>query len=365
MKKFSVFAALVSLIIASHSEARAGEDIIVERDAAERFATLPDGVRFPEGITANPKTEEIYVATFDFGPNSNKLLRFKKNGQLVAQRDFGETPLLGIQFNPWDKKIYIANVGALVGKTSKIQRIAADFEDTTPIEDVALIPSIGPPPKRDVGNPDGSQDMIMFGNNAPAPNGLIFDRPGNLYISDSFQGAILRIDKAHTCATPCPVTNVKHDGLLATAGFPPFGANGLALSKDGTKLFIANSGDDRILRLDLATEDKEISVWAESIDGADGIAFYKGRVVAAANQGDVVFILNENGRVIAKLGDFLGIRKDGSPRGLLFPASPVIVDDKIFVTNLALPLTMTEGDEPEEDVTKYTVSRIDIPKHLP
>ena len=160
-------------------------------------------------------------------------------------------------------------------------------------------------------------------------------------------------------------TTVKHDGLLATAGFPPFGANGLALSRDGTKLFIANTGDDRILRLDLKTEDKDISIWAESINGADGIAFYHGRLVVAANQADVVLILNENGRVIAKLGDFLGIRRDGSPRGLLFPASVVIVDDKIFVTNLALPLTTTEGDEPEEDVTKYTVSRIDIPKHLP
>lgn len=28
-------------------------------------------------------------------------------------------------------------------------------------------------------------------------------------------------------------------------------------------------------------------------------------------------------------------------------------------------LAMTKGDEPEEDMTKYTVSRIDIPKHLP
>jgi DNA-binding beta-propeller fold protein YncE len=158
------------------------------------------------------------------------------------------------------------------------------------------------------------------------------------------------------------MVTVKHDGLLATAGFPPFGANGLALSRDGTKLFIANTGDDRILQLDLKT--KDINVFAESIDGADGIASYKGMIVAAANQGDVVVILNENGRIIAKLGDFLGIRKDGSPRGLLFPASIVIVDDKIFVTNLALPLTMTEGDEPEEDVTLYTVSRIDIPKHL-
>ena len=83
------------------------------------------------------------------------------------------------------------------------------------------------------------------------------------------------------------------------------------------------------------------------------------------NQSDVVSILNDKGRVVAKLGAFLGIRDNGSPRGLLFPASLVIVDDKIFVTNLALPLTMTQGDEPEEDVTRYTISQIEIPKHLP
>jgi len=360
MKKFSVFAALVSLVIASHSKVLASEDIIVQREAAERFATLPDGVRFPEGITANPETGEIYVGTFDFGPNTNKLLRFKKNGELIAEKEFGGTPLLGLEFNPQDNKVYICNFGA-----SKIQRIAANFTDTTDIEDVASIPQIGAPAPRKVDNPDMSQDTIMFGsNNFPAPNALAFDKYSNLYVSDSFQGAIFRIDNAHKCNTPCPVITVKHDGLLATAGFPPFGANGLAFSRDGIKLFVANTGDDRILQLDLKTKDKVISVFAESIDGADGIASYKGMIVAAANQGDVVVILNENGRIIAKLGDFLGIRKDGSPRGLLFPASIVIVDDKMFVTNLALPLTMTEGDEPEEDVKLYTISRIDIPKRL-
>jgi DNA-binding beta-propeller fold protein YncE len=360
MKTFSVFAALVSLVIASHSEARASEDIIVQRHAAERFVTLPDGVRFPEGITANPKTEEIYVGTFDGDPDStNKLLRFNKYGQLVAQRDFDKTPLLGLQFNRWDNKVYICNFGA-----SKIQRIAAKFDGLTEVEDVAFIPSIGPPPKRTVVNPDETKDKIKFGNSFPAPNALTFDKSGNLLVSDSFQGAVFQVDEAHTCATPCPVTTVKHDGLLATAGFPPFGANGLALSKDGSQLFIANTGDDRILRLDLET--KKISVWAESLNGADGIALYKGKfMVVVENQSDVLSILNENGRVIAKLGAFLGIRGDGSPRGLLFPASLVIVDDKIFVTNLALPLTLAEGDEPEEDVTRYTISRIDIPKHLP
>ena len=362
MRNIFGFAAIVSLILVSQSGAQAGEEIVVKRDAAERFVALPDGVRFPEGITVNPKTEEIYVATFDFGPNSNKLLRFKKNGQLVAQRDFGGTPLLGIRFNPSDKKIYICNAGALVGGASKIQRIAADFNDTTAIEDVAFIPSVGPPPNRSVDNPDGSQDTIIFGNNAPAPNGLVFDKSGNLYFSDSFQGAIFRISNALTCMTPCTAATVKHDGLLATAGFPPFGANGLALNSDETGLFIANTGDDRILRLELKTGN--LSVWAESINGPDGIAFHQGNLVVAANQGDEVLILNDKGRVIAKLGDFLGIRNDGSPRGLLFPASVAVVDDKIFVTNLALPLTSALGDEPEEDVTKYTVSRIKIPKQL-
>jgi hypothetical protein len=136
------------------------------------------------------------------------------------------------------------------------------------------------------------------------------------------------------------------------------------LRSDETKLFIANTGDDRILRLDLATG--MLSVFAESINGADGIAFdNQGRLVVAANQADEVVILNDNGRVIAKLGDFLGIRNDGSPRGLLFPASLVIVGDRIFVTNLALPLTPVIGDEPEEDVTRYTISRINIPNELP
>ena len=34
-----------------------------------------------------------------------------------------------------------------------------------------------------------------------------------------------------------------HDPLLATAGFPPFGANGIALNSSQTALFIANTGD--------------------------------------------------------------------------------------------------------------------------
>jgi DNA-binding beta-propeller fold protein YncE len=328
-----------------------------ERNAPVRdFTTLPDGVRFPEGITANPATGEIYVGTFDFGPNANKLLRFDRRGQLLAQRDFGGMPLLGLAFDAASGKVYICNFGA-----GKIQRIAAAFDSATPVEDVASLPHIGAPAPRSEGNPDGSADTITFGSNSvAAPNGLVFDSSGNLYVSDSFQGAVYKITNPGACAPNCAMTTVSHDPLLATAGFPPFGANGLALSGDQSTLFVANTGDDRVLKVVIASG--AASVFAESINGADGLAVDgAGRLWVAANQNDEVVQLNANGRVVQRLGGFAGIRKDGTPEGLLFPASLVFVGDEMFVTNAALALTAAVGDEPEEDVTRYTISRIRVP----
>lgn len=359
MKSSAKALAVLLFIVLAPCVAFADGDRASGRNAALKFATLPDGVRFPEGITANPATGEIYVATFDFGA-PNKLLRYARNGKLLAERDFGSEPLLGLAFR--NGKVYIANVGNLNGiGPARIQRIAADFDGSTPIEDVAVLPGIGAPADRETSNPDGSTDTIDFGSNfAPAPNAMTFDPSGNLYVSDSFQGAIFRIDNAATCATPCAVDTVKHDPLLATAGFPPFGANGLALNAAGTVLYIANTGDDRVLKLDLGSN--EIDFFAESINGADGIAFDgRGRLWVAANQNDEVVALNPSGRVIMRLGAFQGIEKDGSPDGLLFPASLVIVGDHMYVTNLALPLTPAAGDEPEEDVTRWTISRIKLP----
>ncbi len=357
MNKFLMagFAAYALMTVAGVAHADDRSPIVSAEP--EQFAVLPDGVRFPEGLTANPATGDIYVGTFDFGPNPNKLLRFASNGHLAAMRDFGGTPLLGLEFDAAHNKVFILNFGA-----SKVQRIDAQFNSATPVEDVATLPKIGAPGPRSVPNPDGSSDTIIFGSNKfPAPNAMVFDHSGNLYVSDSFQGAIFRIDNAKTCAPPCVMNLVSHDPLLATAGFPPFGANGLALSADETALFIANTGDNRVLKMDLAT--KVITVFAESVHGADGLLLDgSGRLWAAANQADQVVALNAQGRVIARVGQFEGIRHDGTPEGFLFPASLAIVRDQMYVTNLALPLTPAVGDEPEEDVQRWTVSRFKLPK---
>jgi len=330
----------------------------------ERFATLPANVHLPEGITANPATGDIFVGTFDFN-SANKLVRLSRNGQVSAVRDFGGTPLLGLEFR--DGNVYILNFGA-----SKVQRLPANFTASTPIQDVATIPPLPPPGSRFEDNPDGSQDSVTFGSNGfPAPNAMVFDHAGNLYISDSFQGAIFEVVNPGACAPQCAVAVlVKQHPLLATAGTPPFGANGLAFSADEKTLFIANTGDHRVLQMGIVDPMHPISVFSISLHGADGLLFENGRLWVATNQADHVVALNDKGRIIIKAGEFGGLRPDGSPRGLLFPASMVVVGGWMYVTNLALPLTSDathpdsplNRDEPEDFVKLWTVSRFHVPK---
>jgi DNA-binding beta-propeller fold protein YncE len=282
------------------------------------------------------------------------LVRLRSDGRVIAMKDFGATPLLGLGFA--NNMVFILNFGA-----SKLQRIAADFDSGTPVVDVATIPRTTAPPPRESGNPGGRADVTTYGAGSfPAPNAMVFDKSGNLYISDSFQGTIWHVANAATCVAPCgAATEFTHDALLATTGFPPFGANGLALNADETALFIANTGDDRVLKMTLAS--KVIEVFAESVNGADGLLFNNGILWVAANQADEVIALDDRGRVVARVGSFEGIRKDGSPRGLLFPASMVIVGPYMYVVNLALALTPVVGDEPEEDVTRWNVARFRSP----
>jgi sugar lactone lactonase YvrE len=344
-----------------HGNGPLTDGVAIDRDV-DTFAVLPDGVRFPEGITANPFNGDIYTATFDAPPGNhpNKLLRYDRHGRLIASRDFGNTPLLGLEFDRVHKKVYILNVGNFAGVDSKVQRVSADLSN---LEDVAIVPGIGAPTPRTVPNPDGSNDTISFGSGARVPNAMVFDSKGNLYVSDSFQGAVFKITNPNGCVPSCAMETFSHDPQLATAGFPPFGANGLAFNKDESVLFIANTGDDTVLALDMVSGLRTVTVFAQSLNGADGLVFDRnsGLLWVCTNQADEIVALNESGRVVAKLGEFRGINRNGTPNGLLFPASPVIVGGELFVTNLAIALTPAVGDEPEEDVTRWTLSRVRLP----
>ena len=347
MKRFWL-ACLAAGALLGTVEARA-DATSAARIQTEPFVTLPDGVRHPEGLAADPTTGDVYVATFDFSV-ANKLLRYSSAGQLIATKDFGGAPLLGLGWR--DGQVYILNMGL-----SKVQRIAARFDASTPVEDVATIPTLATGAGTRSGGVSGT---ITFGPASPAPNALVFDGAGNLYVSDSWQGAIFEVPAS--CAAPCTAVLFKQDPLLATVGFPPFGANGLAFNADESVMYIANTGDDRVLAMGMADRVVSPDAFAESINGADGVLFSGGLLWVCANQSDTVVALNAKGRPVAYAGEFDGIAPNGAPRGLLFPASLAQVGGTMYVTNLALALTAKAGDEPEEDVRRWTVSRFHIPK---
>jgi DNA-binding beta-propeller fold protein YncE len=140
---------------------------------------------------------------------------------------------------------------------------------------------------------------------------------GDLYVSDSFGGKIYKIDLPGGA-----VTTFASDELLKPAppphGFPPFGANGLAFSADGATLFVANTADDRILKVNTST--KVVTQFSQSINGADGIVFdAQGLLWVAANQADEVVALNADGRIVDRRGSFEGILPDGSVKAFYFP----------------------------------------------
>ncbi len=110
-------------------------------------------------------------------------------------------------------------------------------------------------------------------------------------------------------------------------------------------------------------------VFVNSVNGADGlIVDDDNNIWVAANQADEIVVIDPTGRVIAKLGDFDGIDRQGEPIGLLFPASLVRSGNFIYVTNLALDLrrlslAQSVDSQWAAQVTRHTVAK--IPARLP
>jgi sugar lactone lactonase YvrE len=308
------------------------------RGMPDRFATLPEGEGFPEGITADA-AGNLYVATFGVRSASGpgRIFVFAPSGQLVRRVDVRRSSplLLGLAFHPVTRALLVVDFdGKAVLRVNPVTGASSVF---------AVIP----------------------GGAAAGPNAIAFDGAGNVYVSDSFQGVIWRTGPqggAPTAWVSSP--------LLATAGTPPFGANGLAFNRAETALFVANTGDDTVVRIPVAGGTPGApEVFVHSINGADGlIVDGDDNLWIAANQADEIVVLDPTGRVIAKLGDFGGLDPSGAPLGFLFPASLVRTGDFVYVTNLALDLRLFGLAPPVDaqwaaEVRSYTVAR--IPAKIP
>jgi sugar lactone lactonase YvrE len=302
-----------------------------DRGKVEKFATLPADAANPEGIAVD-KDGNVYVGTFAVtGAAPGRLFVFDRHGHQTKEfRLAGSSNLLlGVDFNPVTDELLVIDFGNKNVLRVDPQTGAASLFATIP------------------------------GGAAAGPNALAFDRAGNVYISDSFQGIIWRTGPAGGA----PTAWVTHP-LLTTTGFPPFGANGMDFNRRETALFVANTGDDRVLRIPVtAGAPGTPEVFTQSVNGADGLIVDEhDNIWVTANQADEIVVIDPTGKAIAKLGDFDGL-KHGAPDGLLFPASLARRGDWIYVSNLALDLRLfglpqSVDSQWAAEVTRHTISRL-------
>ena len=310
-----------------------------DRNKAQLFAVLPDGITHPEGLAVAPNGD-VYVATFD---GSKKIVVYSDNGKLLRTLTVGASSgfLLGVGFHPTTQAFLVIDFGA--GKVLNV-------DPNTGSSSVFMTLSAGQP--------------------ATGLNAMAFDSSGNVYFSDSFQGAIWKTGPTGT-GTTVQTTPWVQDNLLKPNGDPPFGANGLGFNKAQNTLFVANTSNDTIVQIPVSGGTPGApAIFTNSINGADGLILDdQDNLWVCANQSDEIVVVDKNGKVLAKLGDFDGLVDDGTPKGLLFPASPGFSRDgkTVFVTNLAIDLTVATGNPANiaidtpwiRQVKHWTVSKID------
>jgi sugar lactone lactonase YvrE len=326
------------------------------RNPAVEFADLPDDPAFacrlrnPEGITVDRTTGHFYVADFDYRGTcgTGRIAVYNKSGKLLHILRLNSSPaLLGLDFHPVTHELLVIDFGAKqVLRTDRNTGASAPFATLPP----------------------------GFQANAGL-NALTFDKAGNVYISDSFQGIIWRTGASGGVAVnwvqnPLLLVYGPTPGVAPLTNVPPFGANGLAFNGAGV-LFVANTANDTVVQIPTAaTAPGTPTVFVNSINGADGLIIDDDdNLWVAANQADEIVVVDPSGKAIAKLGDFDRIAPDGSPRGLLFPASLVFYGDFVYVTNAALdlrdfnPQFNAVDSQWAAQVTRWNVARIS--RHLP
>ena len=125
-------------------------------------------------------------------------------------------------------------------------------------------------------NADGGTEQIPGTENMIIPNGLAFDKQGNLFVSDSVLGAVWRI-KANESA-PAEIW-IQHE-LLTGCNQDFIGANGVAFWKGD--LYVANTGRGALIRIPVLEDGSpsEPTMVAGNLDcepeglfSMDGIAF--------------------------------------------------------------------------------------------
>jgi sugar lactone lactonase YvrE len=293
-----------------------------------------------EGLTVGPDGN-IYVPSFGFNTTgalsgNAALFVIRPDGTLVRKVTIANSSphMLGLRFNPVNGFLLVLDFGA--GKVLHV-------DPTTGASSVFMTPTVA----------------------GAGLNALTFDKLGNVYVSDSFNGIIWKTGP--NGGTPTIWSNSPLLGP-GTGLTPPFGANGIEFNNAGTMMYVANTAFHQIIQIAVNPNGTAgaAAIFITGINAPDGIAVDKhDNLWVCANQEDDIIVVDKTGKVIAKLGDFNGISERGVVRGLLFPASLAFSLDRktLYVSNLTLFLPFAGAqaavDSPWSlEVKRYTVAKL-------
>lgn len=181
---------------------------------------------------------------------------------------------------------------------------------------------------------DGEASLFASLPQESIPNDLVFDRQGNLYLTDSSQGQIWKIDSDGNAEVW-----FAHPLLLGNPQAPiagsPLGANGIAFDRFRRYLYVVNTDYGRIVRIGFRHgQPKGIEVVTSSdlLVGADGIAFDAlGDLYVAVNAADRVAVVSPLGPVFVLA---TGAPLD-APSSLVFGAGR-FDRHALYITNFAI-----------------------------
>ena len=340
MTRWKVAAAALGLVIGALAAFPANA---WDRGRVDLLTVLPDvtpGVKSSvEGLTVGPDGN-IYVPTFGFNTEgaltgNAVLFVITPHGDVIRKVTIKNSSphMLGLAFNPVTDKLWVLDFGA--GNVLQV-------------------------------DPASGASTVLAGPIANSGlNALTFDSSGNGYVSDSFNGTIWKVPPHGGSYAPWSSGPLLAPGTGLT---PPFGANGVEFSNDRKTLYVADTAYHQIIQIPVNPDGSAgtASILITGVNAPDGILVDRhDNIWICANQEDEIVVIDKTGKVIAKLGDFYGLDRDGIAQGFLFPASPALSKDgsTIYVSNLTLYLPYA-GADPAIDsawtlkVKGYTVSKI-------
>jgi sugar lactone lactonase YvrE len=268
--------------------------------------------RQPEGIAVDPRGN-VYASSNSDTATIGHVCVFDRRGTLadIIEVPTGTSPVIGLLGELFEEEhgLYVVDQADNVAPNGRLLKI----------------------------NPR-THAVTVLATGFVFPNAIAQDRHRNLYVSDSATGQIARVAPDGSSNT------VWFDSPLLRTNNPdqPVGANGLAFDRDHRFLYVANTGDHRILGFrcgetavppielfaDGATINSQLGI-TQALAGADGIQFdVQGNLYVLANQAQEIQVLSPEGRLIARYAGFGADVLD-------FPASLVFKGDDLYIANMS------------------------------